>query len=263
MGDKGKTLASCFLRKGMCRDLSAFMIGGLIILVMKGLLFSPMTYDDCISKYSKNTASSVAARMIVVSCDDLTSKHRMKKNFNDCILKNMQGVMNDVSAFAVIRMCRDKYSPIENVSPTSSVRAPDLTERKSPEVSRTEPPTPAPEGTDPHTAWKRDDLFKKRATELVPDVATLMNDPGFFEYVRKTPVMRKIFVNAVNNRDAEAFAKVCNAYRSELYSRAHKRAEATKAYHGEAVNEPAHSSGSMKRWVDEKGNVHFSGTVGE
>lgn len=67
--------------------------------------------NKCISKGVKDTASNIAARLIVNSCkkkfwdEDLT----VDPKYHDCIFKEMKGISSDMAALAIVRVCRDKF----------------------------------------------------------------------------------------------------------------------------------------------------------
>lgn len=70
--------------------------------------FDPSNYDECVSKYTKETESSRAVTIIAYACKH-KYKDRVKQEYADCIFDHASGVVSDRAATIVAYACKNKF----------------------------------------------------------------------------------------------------------------------------------------------------------
>ena len=71
-------------------------------------IFGPSNYDECVAKYTKNTESDKAVKLIAIACR-LKFKERENIEYADCLLKHVPGIVSDKAATIVQIACKLKH----------------------------------------------------------------------------------------------------------------------------------------------------------
>jgi hypothetical protein len=74
-------------------------------------LFGPSNYDECVSKYTKDTESNRAVTIIAYACKYKYNEN-IKVKYAECIFEHVPGVVSDRAATIVAYACSNKF--IEN-----------------------------------------------------------------------------------------------------------------------------------------------------
>ena len=73
--------------------------------------FEPSNYDECVSKYTKDTESNRAATIIAYACKNKYVE-KVNREYAECIFNHVPGIVSDRAASIVAYAC--KYKFIEN-----------------------------------------------------------------------------------------------------------------------------------------------------
>ena len=73
--------------------------------------FEPSNYDECVSKYTKDTESNDAVTVIAIACKN-KYKDKVNRKYAECVFAHAPSIVSDRAAVIVAIACKKKF--IEN-----------------------------------------------------------------------------------------------------------------------------------------------------